>query len=429
MTAPGTFATMTKPNLALAFLLTTGFAASAYAQSNDYTGSISSLTRQAPGGKLATQTEVLAGQAQAALLTPTSPQAMDAAMAMYDHITRNGGWPRISERNLEKGDFSEQVVLLRRRLVAEGYLLPKSLNVDEPDRFSADVRNAVKAFQSNHGLATTGKVDDRTLAELNIPAGARLRQLQINQPRVTTYAAKLGPRYILVNIPSAQLEAVNFGAVYSRHNIVAGKIDRPSPVLMSRISDINFNPYWTAPDSIVQRDLLPKLAKDPDVLDKMRIRVIEKATGREVDPHIVDWQTTPSNLFLFRQDPGDQNAMATVKINFPNKYAVYLHDTPTRELFGQNARYLSSGCIRVDRVDVLVDWILSGQDGFDSNMIETIASSGERLDKPVKSGPDLRIMYLTAWATEDGRIHFRPDIYHLDGTGFVIGQPQPRSEY
>ncbi|WP_119392489.1 L,D-transpeptidase family protein [Taklimakanibacter lacteus] len=420
---------MTRPIITLAFLLSAGFAAPAFAQSNDYTGSIASLTRQAPTGKLATQTEVLAGEAQAALLTPSSPQAMDAAVAMYDHITRNGGWPRITERNLEKGDFSDQVVRLRRRLVAEGYLPPHSLEVDEPEKFSLEIRNAVKAFQSNHGLATTGKVDDRTLAELNIPAGARLRQLQINQPRVAAYSARLGPRYILVNIPSAQLEAVNFGAVYSRHNIVAGKLDRPSPVLMSRISDINFNPYWTAPDSIVQRDLLPKLAKDPDVLSKMRIRVIEKASGRVIDPRYVDWQATPSNLYLFRQDPGDQNAMATVKINFPNKYAVYLHDTPTRELFGQNARYLSSGCIRVDRVDVLVNWILSGQDGFDAGMIETIAHTGERLDKRVKNGPDLRIMYLTAWATEDGRIHFRPDIYHLDGSGFVTGQPQPRSEF
>lgn len=414
---------------AFVFLLSAGLAASALAQSSDYTGSISSLTRQAPTGKLATQTEILAGQSQAALITPASPRAMDAAIAMYDHITRNGGWPVLRERNLGKGDYSPGVALLRRRLVAEGYLPPGSLEVDEPEKFSIEVRNAVKAFQSNHGLAPTGKVDDRTLAEFNIPAAARLRQLQINQPRVAAYSAKLGPRYILVNIPSAQLEAVNFGAVFSRHNIVAGKIDRPSPVLMSRISDINFNPFWTAPDSIVRRDLLPKLAKDPDVLRKMRIRVIEKASGREIDPGTVDWQVTPSSQFLFRQDPGDQNAMATVKINFPNKYAVYLHDTPTRELFGQNARYLSSGCIRVDRVEVLVDWILSGQDGFDPGMIENIAQSGERLDKPVKSGPDLRIMYLTAWATDDGRIHFRPDIYQLDGTGFVTGQPQPRSEF
>ncbi|MGE0008775.1 MAG: L,D-transpeptidase family protein [Parvibaculaceae bacterium] len=130
--------------------------------------------------------------------------------------------------------------------------------------------------------------------------------------------------------------------------------------------------------------------------------------------------------------PVELNALSPkfpVKINFPNRYAVYLHDTPTRELFGRNARYLSSGCIRVDRVDVLVDWILSGQDGFDANMIETIAATGRRLDKPVRNGPDLRIMYLTAWATEDGRIHFRPDVYRLDHTGFVTGQPQPRSDY
>lgn len=419
---------MTRLTFAFALLFSVGFAASALAQSGDYTGSISSLTRQAPTGKLATQTEILDGQSQAALITPTSPRAMDAAIAMYDHISRNGGWPALRERNLEKGDYSPAVVALRQRLMAEGYLLPGSLAVDEPEKFSVEVRNAVKAFQSNHGLAPTGKVDDRTLAEFNIPAAVRLRQLQINQPRVAAYSARLGPRYILVNIPSAQLEAVNFGAVYSRHNIVAGKIDRPSPVLMSRISDINFNPYWTAPDSIVQRDLLPKLAKDPDALRKMQIRVIEKASGREIDPGTVDWRATPSSLFLFRQDPGDQNAMATVKINFPNNYAVYLHDTPTRELFGQNARYLSSGCIRVDRVEVLVDWILSGQDDFNPGMIETIAQSGERLDTPVKSGPDLRIMYLTAWATDDGRIHFRPDIYQLDGTGFVSGQPQPRSE-
>jgi len=413
----------------LAFLLLMGAGTSAFAQSDDYTGSISQLGRKPADGKLATQTEIVAGESQAALLTPSSPQAMDAAIDMYEHIVRVGGWPTISERGLEKGAVSGQVVFLRQRLVAEGYLPPESLDVDTPEKFSVEVRNAVKAFQSNHGLATTGKVDERTLTELNVPAGARLQQLRVNRPRVATYAAKLGPRYILVNIPSAQLETVNFGSVYSRHNIVAGKIDRPSPVLMSRISDINFNPYWTAPDSIVQRDLLPKLAKDGDVFNKMHIRVIEKATGREVDPRSVDWSATQSNLYLFRQDPGDQNAMATVKINFPNKYAVYLHDTPTRELFGQNARYLSSGCIRVDRVDVLVDWILSGQDGFDSNMIETIAHTGERLDKPVKAGPDLRIMYLTAWATEDGRIQFRPDIYHLDGTGFIIGQPQPRSQY
>jgi murein L,D-transpeptidase YcbB/YkuD len=117
--------------------------------------------------------------------------------------------------------------------------------------------------------------------------------------------------------------------------------------------------------------------------------------------------------------------MATVKINFSNPYAVYLHDSPAKQLFGRNARYESSGCVRVDRVDELVGWILDGQDGIDAGAITHFADTAQRTDISVKNPPDLRLMYLTAWATEDGRIQFRPDIYGLDATGFVLGQPAP----
>jgi len=284
----------------------------------------------------------------------------------------------------------------------------------------------VKAFQANHGLAPTGKVDERTLAELNVPAFERLATLNANRPRVATYMEGLGPRNILVNIPSAQLEAVSFGSVYSRHNIVAGKIDRPSPAVISKISEINFNPYWNAPTSIVARDIIPKLIKNPDTLIEMNMRVYDGYNGPEIDPSTVDWTITPADRYFFRQEPGGQNALGTVKINFPNQHNVYLHDTPAKNLFGQNARYASSGCIRVDQIHVLIDWIFSGQDGYDSSVIESIAESGERFDQPVHNPPDIRIMYLTAWATDDGRIHFRPDIYNLDQTGFVLGQPEPQ---
>src|SRR5262245_17695389 len=140
---------MTRPILAFALLLCVGFGTSALAQSNDYTGSISSLTRKAPDGKLATQTEILADESEAALLTPSSPEAIDAAVAMYEDITRKGGWPIISERGLEKGAVSRQVVFLRQRLFAEGYLPPESLDVDVPEKFSIEIKRAVKAFQSN----------------------------------------------------------------------------------------------------------------------------------------------------------------------------------------------------------------------------------------------------------------------------------------
>jgi len=412
-----------KRNLLIAVALLGFMSSSALAEEN--TGSISSSTRSKPG-KLATQTEIVAERGEPAMLTASSLRALDAAIAMYGDIDRRGGWPELVKK-LAKGDRSDAVVLLRQRLALEGYLPTDSLAIDNPQKFDADVKEAVRAFQSNHGLPVTGKVDDATLGELNVPASIRLETLRANRPRVEAYMQGLGPRYILVNVPSAQLEAVSLGTVYSRHNIVVGKLDRPSPALASRISEINFNPYWNVPESIAARDLVPKLIKNPNTLAEMHIRVFQGYNGPEVDPSTVDWTTADPKQYFFRQEPGEQNALGTVKINFPNPYNVYLHDTPVKKLFGQNDRYESSGCIRVDQIHVLIDWIFSGQDGFDSGMIENIAMSGERLDRPVRNPPDLRIMYLTAWATDDGRIEFRPDIYHLDQTGFVIGQPEPQS--
>jgi murein L,D-transpeptidase YcbB/YkuD len=208
--------------------------------------------------------------------------------------------------------------------------------------------------------------------------------------------------------------------------VIAGKLDRPSPTVKGTVSEINFNPYWNVPASIVEKDLIPKLIKDPLTMDDMHIRIFDGFNGPEIDPTLVDWTTAPPDRYFFRQEPGGSNAMASVKINFANPFNVYLHDTPTRELFGQNARYLSSGCIRVDKVHLLVDWILNGQDGFDLDLIEEIAASEQRADVKVVNPPDVRFLYLTAWATDDGRIHFRPDVYGLDGQGFIWGQPEPR---
>lgn len=412
-----------KPNLLIAVLLLAGLASPVLAEEN--TGSISSLTRSKPG-KLATHTEIIAERGEPAMLTASSLRAIDAAIAMYEDIDRRGGWPELVKK-LAKGDRSDAVVLLRQRLALEGYLPTDSLAIDNPQKFDAEVKEAVKAFQSNHGLPVTGKVDEAALSEMNVPASARLATLRANRPRVEAYMQGLGPRYILVNIPSAQLEAVNLGAVYSRHNIVAGKIDRPSPSLSSRVSEINFNPYWNVPESIAARDLIPKLIKNPNTLAEMNIGVFQGYNGPEVDPSTIDWTTADPKQYFFRQEPGDQNALGTVKINFPNPYHVYLHDTPVKKLFGQNDRYESSGCIRVDQIPVLIDWIFSGQDGFDTGMIQNIAASGERIDQVVRNPPDVRFMYLTAWATDDGRVEFRPDIYHLDQTGFVTGQPEPQS--
>ena len=196
---------------------------------------------------------------------------------------------------------------------------------------------------------------------------------------------------------------------------------------MSKVSDVNFNPYWKVPASIVERDIVPKYLADPSYLDQMHIRVFDGVDGPEIDPTQVDWQSTPPDRFFFRQEPGDFNSLGVAKINFANEFMVYMHDTPHRELFGGNARLESSGCVRVDQIKTLVEWVLNGQDGFADATYQANVASRENSVVKVSSEISVRWMYLTAWATEDGAVNFRPDVYSLDGTGFILGQPEPRT--
>ncbi len=356
------------------------------------------------------------------MLSATSERRLQDAIARYEIMVSRGGWPRMPRtKTLVVGSNGRTVRLLRSRLAAEGYL-PRSAS--KGDIYDVNVEEAVRRFQANHGLRAHGRIDNVTRDALAVSAADRLDTLKANLPRVRAYSLGLGHRYIVVNIPAAQLDAVQAGQVYSRHNVVVGKIDRPTPVLMSKISELNFNPYWNAPVSIVRKDIIPKVRKNLAVLKQMDIRIYDGFKGPEVDPKTIDWNSVDPARYHFRQEPGQGNAMASVKINFPNKHAVYMHDTPTKQLFTQAARYFSSGCVRVDKVHILTNWILNGQDGWNRDEIKAVVRSGERLDVKVPDGPDLRFVYLTAWASNEGQVHFRNDIYKLDGTGFVVGQPE-----
>ena len=374
-----------------------------------------------------TRTTVFGEKGAPPMLSPESASLMDAAIARYDLIVRAGGWPTIHFRRriLVAGSRRKVVRILRKRLILEGYLPPETpIN----KYYDSDVAHAIMRFQRNHGLRVTGHVDRATLRELNVPAEKRLATMMANLPRLEWAQKGIRERYILVNIPATQLESVDNGRVYSRHNIIAGKPDRPSPSLISRVSEINFNPYWTAPRSIVERDIIPEAMKSGDpkrFLQRMRIRVFKGFNGPEVDPATLPWPNIDTRRYIFRQDPGPGNAMATVKINFPNRYAVYMHDTPTKQLFTQGQRYFSSGCVRVEKVHILTEWILRGTPGWDRRHIDAVVQSGERLDVKPMFPPGVIWAYLTSWVTPEGEVNFREDIYQLDGTGFVHGQPKP----
>ena len=213
------------------------------------------------------------------MVTAGSIRALEGAIQLYEEFVAGGGWPSVGKGKLEKDVKSDLVLALRQRLMAEGYLPFEDFLVEKPEIFDDNIAEALRAFQSGHGIAPSGKVDDRTRAELNITARARLQTLRENYPRVGEYALDLHERNILVNIPSAQLETVEYGKVLSRHNVVVGKRERPSPSLKSIVSEINFNPYWNAPASIVQKDLVPKFLKDPTIFEQMNIRIFDGVGG------------------------------------------------------------------------------------------------------------------------------------------------------
>ena len=370
-----------------------------------------------------TQTQVMDDASVLPMLAPASEKHMQRAIGRYEIIVARGGWPRLPQtRILVRGSDDPVIVLLRQRLAAEGYLPYQGNEISST--FSDEVAEALGRFQVNNGLYAHGRLDQTTADALNVTAAQRLETLRANLARVQQYSKDLGGRYIVVNVPAGQLDAVENGRLRSRHNVIVGMIDRPTPVLQSQISELNFNPYWNAPVSIVEKDILPKVRQNVGILKQLDIKVFDGHGGPEVDPTTVDWTDIAPDRYFFRQEPGEGNAMATVKINFANPYAVYMHDTPTKQLFTEAARYFSSGCVRVDKIDILVNWILATRPEWTPDKVEALAASGERTDVKLEDGPQLRFAYLTAWVSDDDQAHFRPDIYNLDGTGFIAGQPE-----
>jgi L,D-transpeptidase YcbB len=202
--------------------------------------------------------------------------------------------------------------------------------------------------------------------------------------------------------------------VMSRHIAVVGKPDRPSPEINSKIIEVNFNPFWTVPASIVRKDLIPKMQAEPDYLTRYRIRILDQKNN-ELSPAQVNWFSEEATSYKFKQDPGDQNSLGTIRINFPSAHGVYMHDTPYKNLFGEDIRFDSSGCMRIQNVRDLVAWLLADTSGFSRVEIDEIIKSGERKDAKLKPQVPLHWIYVTAWATRDGVVQFRDDIYNRDG--------------
>ncbi len=345
------------------------------------------------------------------IFSPQTVTYIEQAVGQYSNIVAQGGWPVVpATKKLKLGVSDPDVAILRKRLMVSGDL---SASAGISDSFDSYVDAAVKRFQARHGLPVDGVLGKYSYAAMNVSAPVRLGQLQTNLVRLRSMSGFLGGRYVMVNIPAAQIEAVDNDRVVLRHTAIVGKIDRQTPILNSAINEVIINPYWNAPESIVRKDIIPLMRKNPQYLADNSIRIL--GPNGEIDPTTIDWSTEDAAKFRFRQDPGKINAMASVKINFPNPHATYMHDTPQQSLFNKLMRFDSSGCVRVQNVRDLVTWLLRDTPGWDRQRFEATIKSGESTPVQLAQPVPVYFTYISAWSTGDGVAHFRDDIYRRDG--------------
>jgi murein L,D-transpeptidase YcbB/YkuD len=336
---------------------------------------------------------------------PHAPQydKLKAALAYYRAIRDRGGWGQLPP------DLSLQnpnVDLLRNRLTIEDPVL-----TSEPD---ADLADALKRFQARHGLSADGRLGPRTLAELNITADARIEQIMVNMERWRWLPHAIEPDYITVNVPDASLSLVLNGAEVLRSRVAVGKPRSPTPIMRAEGAGITVNPPWNVPNSIARKEILPKLKANPAYLRSQDMILLNGPLG---DPYglRVRWRDIPAGTFPYRlqQHPGQANALGTIKIELPNRFDVYLHDTPAKRAFASAERDISHGCVRVERILPLASYALS--ENLDAmTAISDAVASGETEYLPLKRKLPVYFLYWTAFPASDGTLQFRPDIYGRD---------------
>ncbi|HET7887364.1 MAG TPA: L,D-transpeptidase family protein [Bradyrhizobium sp.] len=340
----------------------------------------------------------------------TAQRIKEAALS-YSDIAVRGGWPMIpSDAKFALGVAGPNDELLRRRLI-----ITEDLAADKASGpFDEALAEAVKHFQVRHGLAATGTVTPRTLAALNVTVQKRIRQLEASLERLQNMSFPFGQRYVVVNIPATFAEAVENDVVVRRYRVIVGKTEKPSPTLTAEITSVNLNPTWTVPSSIAKTEISAHMRKDPSYLSRMHMEVLD-AHDHPIDPASVDWSGSHTPNFTVRQQNGTWNALGQVKIDMPNPYSVYMHDTNQRNLFSDDYRFDSHGCSRVDNVRDLAVWLLQEEmPKWNRAAVDAAIASGQREDIVLPKKVPVAWIYLTAWMTRDQTIQFRNDIYDQD---------------
>jgi murein L,D-transpeptidase YcbB/YkuD len=359
-------------------------------------------------------------------------RAMREALGRLREAQASGGWPPVEAGpTLRVGDVGPRVAALRRRLGASGDL-PGGGDAGSPDVFDATLEAAVRSFQERHGLEVDGAAGRATVETLNVPVSERIERLVVNLERWRWMPAELGRRHILVNIPDFAVAVREEGATVLRMRAIVGRHYRQTPVFSGRMTHLVLSPYWHVPPGIAAADKLPLIRQDPSYLRAQRMTLLDLRDNRPVDPASVDWSALTgaefNRRYRLRQDPGPLNALGRVKFMFPNPYNVYLHDTPSRELFGQVERSFSSGCIRVERPLELAGYLLRDDPAW---LPERIARAAEATSETVvnlREPVPVHLQYWTAFVDGEGRLNFRRDLYARDDAVIAALEAPPPGE-
>lgn len=316
-----------------------------------------------------------------------------------------------SDKTLRPDEQSDAIPLLRSRLFDLGFLTADS----GASLYDDELVAAVKSFQSLYGLDSDGVVGPASFAQLNVPYKERADQLRINMDRIRWVSTNLAEDFIVVNIAGYELRLIRGGKPQWRTDVMIGKVSTKTPIFKSQLSYLVFNPTWTAPRSIIVKSLIPKMKADPMYAVNKNYQLIGR-DGVAVDPLSLDWTKLSTNNFPYTvvQLPGKNNAMGQVKFMFPNQYAIYLHDTPSRYLFSQSQRAFSFGCIRVKDPMTLARLVLNDEQRWSDADIAVTVEGRELKHVSLAEPIDILLMYWTVKINDNGDVGFVKDIYERD---------------
>jgi L,D-transpeptidase YcbB len=331
---------------------------------------------------------------------------------LYRDIQKKGGFPIIKtdQEFLDKTESDSTILQVKKRLVLTGDLKINDNNVV----YTMDLVKAISHFQQRLGLPENGKLDTKTLVELNKTVDFRIKQMLVNLERLRWVPVEIENDYLLINIPEYKLHVFENKKLIWETNVVVGKAAKQTTIFKGNISRIILNPYWNVPNSIINAEILPKLKQNANYLKRNNMEVVDN-DGSPINASTIKWNNYTKNVpFIIRQKPGNDNALGKMKFLFPNSYNIYLHDTPSKELFSKNKRDFSHGCIRVENPKKLALYLLQNNKIWKQDKIDDVLKTNKETGIAVKPNIPVYITYFTAWVDSNGNLNFRNDIYNLD---------------